>query len=155
MIEPNELAHRCAATLYARDAASQHLGITISGVAPGQATARMRITETMLNGHGVAHGGYLFLLADTAFAFACNSRGPVTVAAGAEMVFVTPATLGDELVATATERVRYGRSGVSDVTVHRADGTVIAEFRGRSRSRTGSVLDATPPAGVHADPPSG
>jgi acyl-CoA thioesterase len=96
----------------------------------------MRVTEAMVNGHAIAHGGYVFLLADTAFAYACNSRGPVTVAAGAEISFVAAARLGDELIATAEERTLYGRNGIYDITVHRDDTqarTVIAEFRGRSR----------------------
>ena len=91
----------------------------------------------MVNGHGIAHGGFLFSLADTAFACACNSRGVATVAASAAITFVAPARHGDELVAEATERTLFGRNGVYDVTVYRDDGgerTVIAEFRGHSRS---------------------
>jgi len=87
----------------------------------------------MINGHELAHGGYVFLLADTAFACACNSHGPVTVAAGADITFVAAARLGDVLEANARERVTYGRSGIYDVTVTR-NGDVIAEFRGRSRT---------------------
>jgi acyl-CoA thioesterase len=87
----------------------------------------------MVNGHGIAHGGYLFLLADSAFACACNSHGPVTVAAGADIDFVAPAHEGDVLIATARERTRFGRSGIYDVSVVRGD-TVLAEFRGRSRT---------------------
>ncbi|HJQ46353.1 MAG TPA: hydroxyphenylacetyl-CoA thioesterase PaaI [Amycolatopsis sp.] len=115
------------------DVASQSLGIELLQAAEGKAVARMRITEQMVNGHKIAHGGYLFLLADTAFAGACNSHGPVTVAAGAEISFVTSARLGDELIATAEERTRYGRNGIYDVTVRR-DAEVIAEYRGRSRT---------------------
>jgi len=115
------------------DLASRSLGMRLVTAGPGHATVRMTITDTMVNGHALAHGGYVFLLADTAFACACNSHGPVTVAAGADITFVTPARLGDELEARAEERVRYGRSGIYDVTVTRAD-EVIAEFRGRSRS---------------------
>lgn len=89
----------------------------------------------MVNGHGTAHGGYLFLLADTASACACNSHGPVTVAAGADITLVAPAREGDELPAVAQERTRYGRSGIYDVTVARGE-QVIAEFRGRSRTAT-------------------
>ena len=88
----------------------------------------------MVNGHGIAHGGYIFLLADTAFAFACNTYEIATVAAAADVVFVAPAREGDRLVAEAVERVRFGRSGVYDVTVRRADGEVVAEFRGNSRA---------------------
>jgi acyl-CoA thioesterase len=115
------------------DLASNRLGITITDSGPGQATARMRVTDTMVNGHAIAHGGYVFLLADTAFACACNSHGPVTVAASADITFIAPAREGDVLVATAQERVRYGRSGIYDVTVRRGD-EIIAEFRGRSRT---------------------
>lgn len=115
------------------DLASRSLGMRLVDAGPGHATVRMTITDTMVNGHALAHGGYVFLLADTAFACACNSHGPVTVAAGADITFVTPAKLGDDLQATAVERVTYGRSGIYDVTVTRAD-EVIAEFRGRSRA---------------------
>ncbi|AGZ42429.1 phenylacetic acid degradation protein PaaD [Actinoplanes friuliensis DSM 7358] len=92
----------------------------------------MRVTAEMVNGHGTTHGGYVFLLADTAFACACNSHGPVTVAAGADVTFLRPTAEGDQLEAHARERSTSGRSGVYDVTVSR-DGDVIAEFRGRSR----------------------
>ncbi|WP_104480270.1 hydroxyphenylacetyl-CoA thioesterase PaaI [Actinokineospora auranticolor] len=119
--------------MMAGDLASNTLGIRVRTAAVGHASAAMTVTETMVNGHGIAHGGYVFLLADTTFACACNSHGPVTVAAGADITFVAPAHLGDELVATATERTRYGRSGIYDVTVTRGD-EVVAEFRGRSRT---------------------
>lgn len=143
--EGTTLARRCADEMYAEDGASRSLGIRVDGVEPGRATARMRVTPTMVNGHGIAHGGYVFLLADTAFAFACNTYGVTTVARGAEIVFVTPVREGDDLAATAAERVRYGRSGVYDVTVRRivgadaADtgaegGEIVAEFRGQSQS---------------------
>ena len=115
------------------DLASRTLGITLLDAGPGHATVRMTVTDTMVNGHDLAHGGYVFLLADTAFACACNSHGPVTVAAGADVTFVAAAHLGDELTARAEERVVYGRSGIYDVTVTRGD-EVIAEFRGRSRT---------------------
>jgi acyl-CoA thioesterase len=95
----------------------------------------MRVSTDMVNGHGMCHGGYLFMLADSAFACACNSPGPTTVAAAADIVFVASAREGDELEAVATERTRFGRSGVYDITVVRpADGQVIVEFRGRSRT---------------------
>ncbi|GLZ40243.1 hydroxyphenylacetyl-CoA thioesterase PaaI [Actinokineospora sp. NBRC 105648] len=115
------------------DRASTALGIRLRSAGPGRAEVSMAVTETMVNGHGIGHGGYVFLLADTAFACACNSHGPVTVAAGAEITFVAAVRLGDELVATATERTVYGRSGIYDVTVTRGD-EVVAEFRGRSRT---------------------
>lgn len=141
---PDDLARRCGEVMWADDLASRSLGITLDEVAPGRATARMKVTDTMINGHAICHGGYVFLLADTAFAFACNTYDVATVAAGCDVVFVAPARLGDELVAEASERVRYGRSGVYDVSVRRADGHVVAEFRGRSRSLGRPLLD---PAG--------
>ncbi|MFF0148891.1 hydroxyphenylacetyl-CoA thioesterase PaaI [Amycolatopsis sulphurea] len=118
------------------DKASRALGINLREAGEGRAVATMTVTESMVNGHAIAHGGYVFLLADTAFACACNSHGPVTVASGAEISFVTAGRLGDHLVATAVERTRYGRNGIYDVTVHREtpEGPeVVAEFRGRSR----------------------
>ena len=115
------------------DLASRSLGMRLVDAGPGHATVRMTITDTMVNGHAIAHGGYVFLLADTAFACACNSHGPVTVAAGADITFVTSAKLGDELEARAVERTRYGRNGIYDVTISRGQ-EVIAEFRGRSRT---------------------
>ena len=131
--DPQALAERSAAAMYEADLASRNLGIQIDQVAPGRATARMLVRDTMLNGHDICHGGYVFLLADTAFAFACNTYGPVTVAAACDIAFLGPAHLGDELIAQATERHRAGRSGIYDVTVRRAN-TVIAEFRGHSRT---------------------
>jgi acyl-CoA thioesterase len=92
----------------------------------------MTIAETMVNGHGLAHGGYVFLLADTAFAVACNTHDEAAVARACDIVFVRPAKAGDELVASAVERSRVGRSGIYDVTVRRADGEVVAELRGQS-----------------------
>ena len=137
-----DVARRCAEAMYAADEATRRLGITISDVAPGRATGRMRVTAAMVNGHDLCHGGYIFLLADSAFAFACNTYDAVTVAAACNVVFVAAARLGDELVAEAAEQVRFGRSGVYDVTVRRGDGAVIAEFRGQSRSVGGRLLDA-------------
>ena len=131
--DPQALAERSAAAMYENDLASRHLGIQVDHVAPGQAAARMVVRDTMINGHNIFHGGYVFLLADTAFAFACNTYGPVTVAAACDIAFLGPAHLGDELIAQATERHHAGRSGIYDVTVRRAD-TVIAEFRGHSRT---------------------
>ena len=125
-----EQAQRAADEMYARDVASQALGITIEQVAPGRATARMTVTSQMVQGHGTCHGGYLFLLADTAFAFACNTHAP-TVASGADVEFLAPVHEGDALVATAVERTRRGRRGVYDVTVRRGEEPVV-EFRGRS-----------------------
>ncbi len=131
--EAMERALRSAARMYADDQAVKALGISIDEVGPGRATARMRVTGDMTNGHGIAHGGYIFLLADTAFAYACNSYGPVTVAQAGQITFLSPAREGDELIAAAAERVRMERNGIYDVSVRRADGEVLAEMRGHSR----------------------
>ncbi len=114
------------------DRASATLGIRTEVLGPGHAVSRMRVGEEMLNGHGMAHGGLLFTLADTAFAFACNTDGQVTVARQCEISFLRPAQRGDELIAEAIERARAGRSGIYDVRVTRQDGDVIAELRGHS-----------------------
>ncbi|GHJ53433.1 phenylacetic acid degradation protein PaaD [Nonomuraea sp. TT08I-71] len=119
--------------MFDADVASKGLGIELVSAGDGAAVARMRVTAAMLNGHAIGHGGFVFLLADTAFALACNSHGPATVAAGGEISFLRPVREGDLLEARAAERVRYGRSGIYDVTVRR-DGEVVAEFRGRSRT---------------------
>jgi acyl-CoA thioesterase len=121
-----------AAAMFAADRASRGLGMELLEVSEGRAVLRMRVAPTMINGHDIAHGGYVFMLADTAFACACNSQGPVTVAAGADITFLRPVREGDLLTATAAERASIGRSGVYDVTVSRGD-EVVAEFRGRSR----------------------
>ena len=133
-MEADELARRCAERMYADDAASRALGIEITNVSRGRATASMRVRDDMVNGHGICHGGYVFTLADTAFAFACNTYDDVTVAAGADVAFLEPVAADARLSATAVERSRRGRSGLYDITVTRDDGTVVAEFRGRSRS---------------------
>lgn len=123
--------------MFDNDLASKALGIEPVEVSEGRAVARMPVTESMVNGHEIAHGGYLFLLADSTFALACNSHGPVTVASGAEINFVDKVLLGDQLLAVAEERTRYGRNGICDVTVFReleSGSEVVAEFRGRSRT---------------------
>lgn len=138
---------RGAAAMFAADTASRQLGIELLRVVPGEADARMRVTASMLNGHGNCHGGHVFTLADTAFSCACNSHGYVTVAAKADIVFVAPVGSGDVLVAEARERVRYGRHGIYDVTVVRvgedAAREVVAEFRGHSHA-TRTPLPTSP-----------
>lgn len=120
--------------MWAADGASAGLGMELVSLSVGAAVVRMAVTEAMVNGHGIAHGGFVFALADSTFALACNSHGPVTVAAGADITFVAPARLGDLLVAEAVERAVFGRSGLTDVTVRSAaSGALVAEFRGRSR----------------------
>jgi acyl-CoA thioesterase len=125
------LSRSRARAMYSQDLTCQTLGIELDDVGTGRARLRMRVTETMVNGHGTVHGGYLFLLADAAFAYACNSYGPVTVAHSAQITFVRPAAVHDELSADAVERARYGRNGIYDVTVTGPAG-VVAEFRGHS-----------------------
>lgn len=129
-----DLAQRCAAAMWAGDEASHGLGMQLIDVGPGSSKLTMTVRPDMVNGHGMCHGGFVAALADSAFAFACNTYNEVTVAAGFDVTFAAPANKGDELTAVAGERVRFGRSGLYDVTVSRQDGTVIAEFRGRSRS---------------------
>jgi len=131
------LARQCAAAMWAEDQASRRLGMRLLDVGPGRSTLAMTVRRDMVNGHGSCHGGFLATLADSAFAFACNTYDDVTVASGFDITFVAPARLGDELVADAVERAKFGRSGLYDVTVTGRRGTetiVIAEFRGRSRS---------------------
>ena len=118
-------------TMMASDAASRMFGIELLEYGDGWARVRLTVRDDMVNGHGICHGGVIFSLADTAFACACNSWGPVAVAAGADIAFVAPGRHGDTLVAEARVRARYGRNGLYDVTVTR-DAEVIAEFRGRS-----------------------
>jgi phenylacetic acid degradation protein PaaD len=119
--------------MLAGDAASRALGIDVREVTSGAATVTMTVRPDMVNGHGITHGAFVFAVADTAFACACNSHGPLTVAAAVDITFVAPSRAGDVLEARAVERTRFGRSGIYDVTVRRGD-DVIAEFRGTSRT---------------------
>lgn len=122
-----------AVRMMAADRASGLLGIEALEIRPGHARMAFTVTEPMLNGHDICHGGYVFLLADSAFAAACNSGRTMTVAQTAEIDFVTPARLGDRLEAVAVERHAWGRSGICDVTVSRGE-ELVAVFRGRSRT---------------------
>ena len=134
---PQEIAERAADAMWADDRASRALGMSIDEIRPGGAVLRMTLREDMVNGHDIGHGGLTFTLADSAFAFACNSYNRRTVAAGAEIRFRAPTRRGDTLVATATERSREGRDGTYDVTVTVGD-TVVATFVGRSREIGGA-----------------
>lgn len=131
--DPGRLARGCADILWANDRASQRLGIVIDAVGPGRAQLSMTIDETMVNGHDLAHGGFIFVLADSAFAFACNSRNLHAVAQFCNVTFLRPGRKGDKLTASAEERTLSGRAGIYDVRVTTQDGTTIAEFRGHSR----------------------
>jgi len=133
-MNPQELAEACAKIMWDDDNASQALGMDLIRVAPGEAVIRMTVTDIMTNGHGNMHGGYLFALADSAFAFACNTYNKVTVAQHCSITYIAPGSLGDVLTATARELSKQGRSGIYDISLTREDGTVIAEFRGHSRT---------------------
>lgn len=135
-----ELAEASAAAMWADDRASQRLGMRLDHIAPGQATLSMEITESMTNGHGNGHGGYIFTLADSAFAFACNSYNAITVGQAASINYVAPVRLGDRLTAVAREASRTGRSGVYDVEITNHDGKTVAHFRGLSRAVKGTHL---------------
>ena len=141
--DPDEIAQQSAAAMWATDKASQALGITLEHVGPDLAVARMLVRDDMLNGFGSCHGGFVSCLADTAFAFACNSEGVKTVASGFSIDFIAPVGAGDLLEAVASKSASAGRSGVYDVTVRRVDGSegdVVAVFRGRSRSLGQPIL---------------
>ena len=135
-----ELARACADIMWADDKASRGLGMALDEVGPGRAVVSMTVTDAMVNGHGMCHGGYIFTLADSAFAFACNTHTQATVAQSCQVAYLAPGRLGDRLTARATERFRAGRTGITDVTVTRQDGAVIAEFRGNSRTVKGVFL---------------
>lgn len=126
--------------MWAEDRACRALDMTVEQVGPGMARVSMRVTEAMTNGHGLCHGGYIFTLADSAFAYACNSYGQRTVAQQCSIAFLAPGRLDMRLIAEASERQRAERSGIYDVTVRSEEGTVIAEFRGFSRSIPGSLI---------------
>ena len=131
---------RIADLMLAREGTGPWLGITIDEVREGYARIRMTVTQMMLNGHGTIHGGMFFTLADTAFAYACNSRNLVTVAAHAAISFLSPAKAGEILIAEATERSLVGRSGTYGVIVQTDDGRIVADFQGLSRSIGGAIL---------------
>lgn len=143
-MDPDDLARRCAAAMWEGDRASRDLGMSLDEVRAGFARLSMQVGEHMVNGHDLCHGGYMATLADSAFAFACNSYDVMTVAAGFDITFVAAVHLGDELVAEAQERLRVGRNGIYDVRVERrAPGgavEVVAEMRGRSRELGTPIL---------------
>ena len=137
----NGLADKIARSMLAAEGTGPAWGIEIEEAREGYARIRMTLTPAMLNGHGIGHGGMVFALADTAFAYACNSRNLRTVAAQASITFLDAAREGDVLIAEAREVALVGRSGVCNVSVRTADGRAIAEFQGFSRSLGGSILD--------------
>lgn len=139
---PQDLAEASAQAMWADDQASQGLGMTLDRIAPGQATLSMTITDAMSNGHGNCHGGYIFTLADSAFAFACNSYNQMAVAQHCSITYLIPGRIGDRLTATATEVSRRGRSGLYNIRITNGDGAHVAEFRGHSRTVKGTHLPA-------------
>ena len=140
---PQERAERSAAAMWATDAASKWLGLTLDAVGPGTATMSFEVQSHHLNGHGICHGGFIFTLADSAFAFACNSYNAVTVAQENTITFLSPGKPGERLFAHAVEAARNGRSGVYDITVTGGDGRKVALFRGLSRTIKGQHFQET------------
>lgn len=140
---PQERAERSAAIMWHNDAASKWLGMTLDSVGPGCATLSMEVAPHHLNGHRICHGGYIFTLADSAFAFACNSHNRLTVAQENQITFLSPGQPGERLVAKAQEIALNGRTGVYDVTVTGAEGRKVAVFRGLSRSLRGQHFEET------------
>jgi len=135
-----QLAKACADAMWAEDQASRGLGMELISVGPGHAELAMTVTDRMVNGHKICHGGFIFTLADSTFAFACNTYNQRTVAQQCAVTFITAGKLGDRLTARGVEVNRRGRSGIYDITVTRQDGTVIAEFRGHSRTIEGELV---------------
>jgi acyl-CoA thioesterase len=138
-LSPDDLARACAEAMWKEDDASKGLGMEIVEIGSGWATLSMTVQPHMVNGQRIAHGGFIFTLADSAFAFACNTHNERVVAAQGNITFIRPGKLGDRLVATAREISRSGRSGIYDVRVTAGD-VVIAEFRGHSRAIGGTWL---------------
>jgi acyl-CoA thioesterase len=139
--DADALARRATQSMWAEDNATRGLGMSLDHAAEGEATLSMTVTDAMVNGHGICHGGFIFTLADSAFAFACNSRNQRHVAQNCQIAYLAPGRLGMRLTATAIERHRAGRSGITDVTVRDETGTPIAEFRGHSRSIPGVIVE--------------
>jgi len=139
--EAQRLAELAGKTMYERDPASRALGMTLDAIRPGFARMSMRVREDMLNGHGTCHGGYIFTLADSAFAFACNSHNFNTVGAGCTIDYLAPGQAGDVLAAEAVEQALSGKTGVYDVAVRNQDGKLLALFRGKSHRIAGHVVD--------------
>lgn len=139
-LSEKEMAQACAEAMWRDDNASRQLGMELVQIGPGTATIEMTVDERMTNGHKTCHGGYMFVLADSAFAFACNTYNQRTVAQHCSVTFLAPAFDGDRLTATACEVQRRGRSGIYDVRITNQNGETVAEFRGHSRSVKGTLL---------------
>ncbi|WP_338767074.1 hydroxyphenylacetyl-CoA thioesterase PaaI [Massilia sp. METH4] len=139
-LDPQALAEAAGAAMFERDPASQGLGMTLDEIRPGYARMSMRVREDMLNGHRTCHGGFIFALADSAFAFACNSHNHNTVGAGCTIDYLAPGRHGDLLTAEAVERALAGKTGIYDVDVVNQEGRLIATFRGKSHRVAGTVV---------------
>jgi acyl-CoA thioesterase len=150
--DPQALAEAVGRALYALDRNAQSLGIRLEEIRPGYARMELRVRAEMSNSHDICHGGIIFTLADTAFAYACNSHNHNTVASGCSIDFVSPAHPGDTLTAVAEERALAGRTGVYDVEVRGGDGRLIALMRGKSYRIKGDVVGGEALAGVVPDP---
>ena len=137
---PQEIAEASAAAMWNDDAASRRLGMNLEHVGPGTATLSMVVTQEMSNGHGTCHGGYIFLLADSAFAFACNAHNQRAVAQHCSITYLVPGRIGERLTAEAREVSRRGRSGIYDIRITNEDGEQLAEFRGHSRTVKGTHI---------------
>ncbi|MEW5889664.1 MAG: hydroxyphenylacetyl-CoA thioesterase PaaI [Pseudomonadota bacterium] len=144
IMNAEDLARQVGEAMYPRDRAAQSLGITLEDIRPGYARMRMTVRPDMLNGHALCHGGFLFTLCDTAFAYACNSHNHNTVAAGCSIEYLAPAFEGDVLTAEAREHVLHGRTGIYDVDVTDQHGKRIVAFRGKSHRIKGAVTDPPP-----------
>jgi acyl-CoA thioesterase len=139
MDDPQALAELAGKTMFERDPASQALGMLLAEIRPGYARMTMPVRQDMLNGHQICHGGYIFMLADSAFAFACNSHNHNTVGAGCTVDYLAPGRLGDMLAAEAVEQALAGKTGVYDVKVSNQDGRIVALLRGKSHRIGGMV----------------
>ncbi len=139
-LTPDYIAKTVAETMYRKDTASQHLGIVLKSIGPGTAVMTMRVGDFMLNGHNICHGGYVFTLADTAFAYACNAYNQNTVAQAAQISFLKAVKPDTLLTATAEEKSRTGRTGLYDITVQDEAGQIVALFRGSSHTIKGQMI---------------
>lgn len=139
-LTPEDLARACAKVMWQEDSASQHMGMVVEEVAPGRSRLTMVVRDFMTNGHKICHGGFIFTLADSAFAYACNSYNQNTVAQHCSVTFLAPVREGERLTAVAREINRTGRGGIYDIRVTRSNDEAVAEFRGHARTIKGTHL---------------
>lgn len=139
-LSAQDIARTVGETMYRKDDAAQHIGITLKEISPGRAVMTLRVMDYMLNGHRICHGGYVFTLADTAFAYACNSYNQNTVAQAAQINFIKPVPVNSLLTATAVEVAKTGRTGLYDIVVRDESGETVAFFRGNSHTIKGQMI---------------